>query len=163
MVRSLTLRSVQSSRNGFTVCEDFSTFHLFGSDTHYSVAQGHFHLCGAAIISSTYIVTCAHCVRKHNNVVGGLGFLSLVLGMYKMSEVNSEQRYCVDKIMIHDKYSVGNLYDIALLQLTRSIDVEKVRPIPFSKTFIGLGEFICCWSFICCWVGFNEPASTNIY
>lgn len=149
--------SIQFNNNFLSECVDFTDrrFHFFGfgfgSKIHYSNAINHQHICGGVIVNKDFIITAAHCVYHHANIAYGV---SVAVGIYKQSEITNFQRYCVKEIRIHEEYfNVDNKSDIAILKLTRSIDLSNsaiARAIPLSKSFNGFGHqlYAIGWGFI---------------
>ncbi|XP_031634275.1 mite allergen Der p 3-like [Contarinia nasturtii] len=148
--------SVQSQAGfkEFTPCKDgwYMSFKwLFGdkvyntrdSDINYSDANGHVHACGGGILTDRYIITAAHCVdeTEPRNV-------SVIVGAIDLKKVRSNQRYCVENIIIHEKYRIGEDtdYDIALIKLTRPLNLDqenqifKAKPLWLSRDNVIPGD-----------------------
>merc|ERR1712033_77627 len=86
------------------------------------------HICGAAIISDTWMVTAAHCVENPPSQ------LSVVLGMHDRTTMNMGQpiRYKIKKIIQHPSWGPndnGFPNDIALIELKTTADLSG----PFAK------------------------------
>ena len=78
------------------------------------------HICGASIVSDSYVLTAAHCLPKYST--GPVRGLSISTGMTNLFDSNQIRR-TVDRIYIHPNYSQTNEYlnDIALLHLNQSL------------------------------------------
>lgn len=76
--------------------------------------ERHSHFCGGSIVHEEFILTAKHCVFYEEK--GEFKNLSVVVGIYRLTDVDDSRRYCVKRIITNPSY------DIALLQLTRKID-----------------------------------------
>jgi secreted trypsin-like serine protease len=76
------------------------------------------HFCGAAILSSSWIVTAGHCVAAVPE-----DQLNVVVGTIDITKSGfPEQRFIVDKIITHEKFDKKQLlFDVALVKLKGNI------------------------------------------
>merc|ERR1712168_656991 len=104
------------------------------------------HICGAAIISETWVVTAAHCVES------AASQLSVVVGMHDRTtqRQGDPQRHQIRKIIQHPGWgpnSNGFPNDIALMQLKTSADLsgqyaQAVHLADSGTDFMGNSD---CW------------------
>ncbi len=85
------------------------------------------HFCGASIISSSYILTAAHCVANFRPEQ-----LAVAVGLHRLSEpLTRDNTYFVSEIIVNRNYNpqlISN--DIALIRLKRRITYSsKVMPV----------------------------------
>lgn len=87
------------------------------------------HWCGASIISSNWILTAAHCFVNSEKPED----YTLTVGDFDISKNEGhEQKIKIEKIILHELYNVGTMYDydVALLKLSDQIRfTERVRPV----------------------------------
>jgi len=90
------------------------------------LVEGNTQFCGAAVVTSRYILTAAHCVNAHWRSK------TVFVGRHHLSgDSKSEQRLLVEESKIHPYYEPNTLdYDIALLRVSEEINFNKfVQPI----------------------------------
>lgn len=83
------------------------------------------HICSASILSKTFLITAAHCLRDTRDRYAVVGVHT------KDMVVNQTDLFRIKRKIIHEKYSQKySSNDIALLELDRQIEWrENVRPI----------------------------------
>lgn len=87
------------------------------------------HMCGASLISSTFVLTAAHCVHQIRE-----RFLSIRAGTARVG--SGGEVIEIKNVKIHPQYSPKSYnFDFALLQLSRMINLE-----PGVKEIISLPE-----------------------
>lgn len=86
--------------------------------------------CGGSVISSTYILTAAHCVTNATLV-------RIILGFYTIDDRRGAAAYPVKSVHIHDEYnSTAKNHDLALIELTKEIKfTEFIKPIQLSCNY----------------------------
>lgn len=86
--------------------------------------------CGGSIISSTFVMTAAHCVK--NSVSN-----KVVMGFYTVDDLRGAIAYPVKSIRIHEEYnSTARTKDIALIELSKEIKfTDFIKPIQFSCNY----------------------------
>uniref|UniRef100_A0A3Q1H8D4 Transmembrane serine protease 2 n=1 Tax=Anabas testudineus TaxID=64144 RepID=A0A3Q1H8D4_ANATE len=92
-----------------------------------SLQYNGFHVCGGSIITSSWIVSAAHCFQTYKNPQGWLVYS----GDVSMYQLKMSVGKTVKKIIWHQQYkSLTNDYDIALLQLDTPLTFTRtVRPV----------------------------------
>ncbi|KAH8364950.1 hypothetical protein KR200_006078, partial [Drosophila serrata] len=106
------------------------------------------HTCGGSIISSTYILTAAHCVKSGNNVAPARQ-LSILAGSLQLSGGGGETRQ-VAAVHVHPKYR-GDGYDVAVLRLTQPINLNanaKVIELSSEDPPTDASVYISGWGYI---------------
>lgn len=93
------------------------------------------HRCGGSVYTSNIIVSAAHCV------VGELDIneLTIVAGSTYLNDVTWELP--VSKIIVHEKYSSANDYDVAILVLRGNFPFNsQIQPIALAKSLPEAGD-----------------------
>ncbi|XP_060547744.1 transmembrane protease serine 11C-like [Pantherophis guttatus] len=84
-----------------------------------SLQRNNIHRCGATLISNTWLLSAAHCFREANNPHKWTVSFGTYLRPALMIRL-------VKTIIIHEKYrSTGHEHDIAVLQLTKSVEFTR--------------------------------------
>ncbi|XP_058979502.1 trypsin delta-like [Musca domestica] len=86
------------------------------------------HRCGGSVYSSNIIVSAAHCVVGELD----LSLLTIVAGSTYLDDVTWELP--VSKIIVHEKYTSSNDYDVAILVLRGNFPFNnRIQPISLAK------------------------------
>ena len=99
--------------------------------------------CGGALIAPTVVLTAAHCVQ--NRLTHTLVVRAGEWDTQTMSEIIPVQNQPVQKIIVHEQYNKGSLYnDIALLFVSSPFEwQENVRPICLPPPDVNLDYSRC--------------------
>lgn len=86
--------------------------------------------CGGSVISSTYILTAAHCVQNATLV-------RIILGFYTVDDTRGATGHTIKSVHIHDQYNAtAKLHDIAIIELSKEIKfTDFVKPIQLSCNY----------------------------
>jgi len=112
-----------------------------------SIQMRNSHICGAAIISETWLVTAAHCVESSASQ------LTVVLGMHDRTTLRqgSPTRYNLKRIIQHPGWSMdsqnGFPNDIALMELAKPADLSGkfAQPIHLADNGADFEGNSDCW------------------
>lgn len=87
--------------------------------------------CGGSVISSTFILTAAHCVKNALSV-------RVILGFYTVDDLSGAQRYPIKSIYVHQEYnSPARSNDIALIELNKTIAfTDFIKPIQLGCNYM---------------------------
>lgn len=101
------------------------------------------HICGAALISSYYALTAAHCFPRDHDTPKNWEVFGGVVSLDSLP-----QRYKVEKIILNENYNTTtNDNDIALLKLKSPVAFnEKVQPVCLPGFDVLLPPGTQCWT-----------------
>ena len=86
--------------------------------------------CGASIISGDWIITAAHCTEDDFGNLIPASQMDVIVGANNPRSGLEGKKYLVSKVIRHENYDPVTLNnDIALLQLTATINYENATPI----------------------------------
>lgn len=90
------------------------------------------HICGGALVSSTWVLTTASCVDGRTD-------LKVLVGSDRL--LTNMERVGVSTQKIHEQYSrTSGINNIALLKLTKSVTTDRVKTIPLNDVAVSTGN-----------------------
>uniref|UniRef100_A0A2M4ATC9 Putative serine protease n=1 Tax=Anopheles triannulatus TaxID=58253 RepID=A0A2M4ATC9_9DIPT len=125
------------------------------------------YICGSSIISTTHLITAAHCMFFPDGTERQAGQLTVVAGMFNIDNFfdNDNQDRDVSKIHTHEDYVHEDLLvtdsDIAVLVLSQAITYnDVVRPICLWSGSDNLEQVVGSKGYVCGW-GITESGDAK--
>lgn len=150
----LTIPFQISLQTGRKDCEEKTNWYSawLVDEKHWSTAEDHFHICSGSIIWDIFILTSAHCLYTSGNLGSEVvqpEKLSVLAGTTNLDDNSEYQRYCVERVIVHEEYIFNDTkttpFDIALLKIARPLDFsdsKKIGLIAFSSEYMGAGALL---------------------